>query len=70
MLTESDFLADLRAHIARHYITQTMAAMHWQVSPAYLSLVVSGQKSPNARILKEVGYTRRKLVVYERVAND
>lgn len=70
MTQEALFLEDLRAHIARKYKTQTMAAAHWGFSSAYLSKVVRGEKAPNERILKEVGYKRSRQIVYEKIAND
>jgi hypothetical protein len=65
-VTEEEFLAELRAHVARKYVTRTAAAEAWGVSKAYASYVVTGAKPPNQKILDDVGYTRTKTVGYEK----
>lgn len=69
MVEENEFLADLRAFIARHYVTQSAAAKHWKVSRSYLSSVVKGNTPPNKKILDEVGYDRSKKVQVKVVYN-
>lgn len=67
MIDEQEFLADLRAHIARKYVTRKIAAMHWGMSDSYLSLVVNGSRPPSQKILKDMGYQRQKIVSYTKV---
>ena len=62
-----EFLADLRAHIAREYLTQSGAAIAWRVSNAYVSAVRLGHSVPNQKILKELGYQRLKFTRCEYV---
>ncbi len=62
-----EFLADLRAHIARDYITQGGAAKAWGCSNEYVSAVRSGRTVPNQKILAELGYLRLKFTHSEYV---
>jgi hypothetical protein len=62
-----EFLADLRAHIAREYDTQGGAAKAWGVSKEYVSAVRSGKSPPNQAILTELGYQRLKFTRTEYV---
>ena len=66
-ITEDEFLAELRAHVARKYVTRSAAAEAWGLSKAYACAVVAGTKPPNQNILDDVGYSRTKTVGYEKV---
>ncbi len=70
-IEEDDFLSELRAHVARKYITRTAAAEAWGVSVPYACAVVCGNKPPNKRILDDVGYSRTvdKIVTYRSLDN-
>lgn len=61
-----DILAELRAHIARKYKTQTAAAAGWGYSRAFVSAVMSGAKLPTERMLSDAGF-RKAQTTYERV---
>lgn len=50
--------SELRAHIARKYKTQAAAAAAWELSPAFVSLVIRGDKMPNAKMLTDAGIER------------
>lgn len=50
--------SELRAHIAKKYKTQATAAEAWKVSAAFVSLVLSGEKVPNEKMLTDAGIER------------
>ncbi len=66
-MSKDEFLAELRAHIARHYRTQSAAAEAWGVSIAFANAVVNGKKKAPKWLLMELGYTCKRTVteVYE-----
>lgn len=53
-----DIVVELRAHIARKYKTQRKAAEAWNVSGAFVSLVLNEQKQPNETMLEDAGFKR------------
>lgn len=46
----------LRRHIQMNYKTQKEAADKWNVSPSFVSAVLSGAKRPTSDMLSEIGY--------------
>jgi len=58
MISEALFRERLLIHIRRKYGRQQDAAEAWGVSAVFVSLVLSGKKSPNKTMLEELGYTR------------
>lgn len=48
--------AELRAHVARKYITQKAAAAAWKVSPAMVCSVLKGERNPTAVMLEDAGF--------------
>lgn len=64
ILTEDEFLAELRGHIAKKYKYQINAAKAWGLSRSYVGGVVTGEKPPNKTILDDMGYTREKTAHY------
>lgn len=63
-----DILAELRAHIARKYLTQTAAAAVWGYSRAFVSAVVKGNKPPTEKMLQDAGFRKvQAKTTYERV---
>jgi hypothetical protein len=65
-INEEEFLSELRAYVARKYVTRTAAAKAWEVSVPFACAVVNGDKSPNQTILDDVGYIRTKTVGYQK----
>ena len=44
--------------VVRHEGTQRNAACYFGVSPAFLSMVLRGQKAPGPKILRALGYRK------------
>jgi hypothetical protein len=65
-ITEEEFLAELRAHVAKKYVTRSAAAEAWGLSRSYASAVVAGTKPPSQQILDDIGYERTKTVGYQK----
>lgn len=59
---EIDIRAVVKAHIAKKYGTQGIAAKEWGVSSAYVSSVLNGRKAMPENMAKEAGY---KIVKHE-----
>lgn len=59
-MTKDEFCIELRAHIARKYITRRAAARAWKVSEAFVSHVVLGSKPATEVMLEDIGYERIK----------
>jgi hypothetical protein len=53
-----DVVVELRACIARKYVTQSAAARAWGVSDAFVSAVLKGHKKPTQQMLDEAGLKR------------
>jgi hypothetical protein len=53
---EIDIRAEVRAHIARKYKTQSAAAKAWGYSNAYVSAVLCGKKMMPDVMANEAGY--------------
>ena len=54
---------ELRAHIAGKHKTQDAAAKAWKLSPAFVSMVLKGKKSPTVKMLEDAGLERVEPVV-------
>ena len=57
-MKEVDICAVLRKHIVKKYGSQSKAAAAWELSPAFVSAVLHGNKQPNERMLSDAGYKR------------
>lgn len=67
---ERTFLAALRKHIEKKYITQVAAAKVWGVSPQHLQKILTGSRPPTVLMEQEMGYKRvvsAPLVTYKRI---
>lgn len=53
-----DIAVELRTHIARKYKTQRAAAKAWNVSGAFVSLVLTEKKAPTETMLEDAGFKR------------
>lgn len=62
-----DIKAELRAHIARKYRTQTAAAKAWGCSTAYVSAILRGAKVPTVKMLDDAGFYMERKVRYYKV---
>lgn len=51
-----DIAAEMRAHVARHYITQAKAAEVWGVSTSMVSKVLAGTIQPTKTMLDDAGF--------------
>lgn len=52
-MRQIELIPELRAHIARKYKTQAEAARAWNLSPAFVSLVLKGVKTPSPVMLDD-----------------
>ncbi len=62
-----DILTELRVHIARKYKTQSAAAKKWGCSPAFVSMVLGGEKDPTDWMLADMGYEKTTETSYKKV---
>lgn len=69
-ISEQEFIDSLNAFVGTNFKTGSAAAEHYGVSRQYMSAVMKGKHPPNERILKDMGYTRRKVIVYEQVEDS
>lgn len=53
---EIDIRAVVRAHIVNKYGTQSAAARAWEVSPSFVSAVLSGDKMMPDYMANDAGY--------------
>ncbi len=51
-----DITVELRVYIARTFKTQCAAAAWWGLTPAYVSMILSGKKKPTDKMLEDAGY--------------
>lgn len=58
MKKEIDICAELRAHIARKYKRQIVAAKAWGVSQGFISMAINGQRNPTDAMLSDMGLMR------------
>lgn len=66
-MNQETFLKKLQRFIDNNFESQTAAASHYKCSSAYISAVCRGVSPPPKSILKEMGYTREKVVTYKRI---
>lgn len=64
MIKEEVFLGELRAHIARDYITNKAAAASWLVSHSYVCAVTRGERPVPPWMAEKVGYKPVKRITY------
>lgn len=64
MIKEDVFLGELRAHIARDYITNKAAAAYWDVSHSYVCAVTRGERPVPAWMAEKIGYKSVKSITY------
>lgn len=62
-MKDEQMRTELRAHIAAKHKTQDAAAKVWKVSPAFVSMVLKGTKSPSPKMLEDAGLERVEPVV-------
>lgn len=69
-MAQVDIIAELRAHIGRHYgNNRTRAAEHWKVSLSFMDKIMKGERKPNQAMLDEMGYEKAPLT-YRRKARS
>lgn len=56
MKNSEKFLKALKQYIFSNHGTQTAAAAHWGCSNNLVTLVVTGQRKPNEKMLSDCGY--------------
>ena len=67
-MAQVDIIAELRAHIGRHYSNnRTRAAEHWKVSLSFMDKIMKGERKPNQAMLDEMGYEKAPLTYRRKV---
>ena len=65
LINEEEFLRELADHIKAKYKSIPKAAEAWGTTRSYVYAVVAGNKPANKMILRDVGYIRTKVSLYE-----
>lgn len=58
LIPRSQILAALEEYIRQQHITQSAAAIAWNVSPSFVTAVLKGRSPPTKQMLTEIGYER------------
>lgn len=69
-IPEQEFLQRLDAFIKANFGSASKAADHYGISRQYMSVVMKGRSVPSQRILEDMGYARRKVVVYDLIEQN
>jgi hypothetical protein len=61
-MAQLDIVAELRAHIGRHFDNnRTKAAAHWDVSLSFMDKIMKGERKPSQAMLDDMGYEKAPL---------
>lgn len=58
-MTPSQYVCLLEKYVQRNFFTNRDAAKRFECSPTLLSLVLSGKRSPNNKMLEATGHYER-----------
>ena len=59
-MTKKQYINILKRYIEKHFNTQLEAALHFGVSPTYLSLILMGERNPTVGMMDATGHYVRK----------
>lgn len=69
-IPEENFLEIQNAYFEAHFPSAKDAADHYGISRQYISYITNGDKPANKEMLKDMGYSRFKIAMYEKIDEE